>query len=106
MPCLQSESVSECTADMALSVIESAITDDKKQIYEQAFVFGRVLNDSMYTTWCMYKGKQYQSNTVENLPPPTNPLLTIPKQQFSNKPNSKEKAQYFVYSQTRRLTNR
>lgn len=96
--CLQSESVSEYTADMALSVIESAITEEKKQSYEHAFMSGKVLNDSMYTTWCMYKGKQYKSTTVETSPPPNNPLLTIPKQQFSNKPSSKKKAQYFVIS--------
>lgn len=98
VPCLQSEGVSECTTDMALSVIESAITEEKKQSYEQALMSGKVLNDSMYITWCMYKGKQYKPTTVKTLPQPSNPPLTIPKQQFSNKPNSKKKAQYFVIS--------
>ena len=89
----------ECNADIALDVIESAITDEKKLLYHAAYLSGAVLDDSMYTTWSMYKTQALNKSPTVHTPQvvPSNPLLTLSKQEFTKK-IPRKKSQYFVIS--------
>ena len=87
--------VKECDAELSLSVIESAITNDQKQLYISAFESGiPIKNDSMYTTWSLYKSQI--NNGPSKSYAPSNDLLVIPKQEFSKA--KRKKSQYFVIS--------
>ena len=90
----QSSSLSECDAALALSVVESAITDEKKQLYQHAYDSGNSLDDSMYVTWKLYKSQLSPKPVSLSVNPgPSNPMLVLPKQEYK-KPTKKNK--YFV----------
>jgi hypothetical protein len=86
--------LSKSDAALALSVVESAIPDDKKELYQNTYDSGNTLDDSMYNTWAMYKSQLSPKPTPISLNSvPSNPMLVLPKQEYK-KPTKKNK--YFV----------